>query len=104
MHADAHAVALDHGADPLGHQAHGGGDATQQDIVVRVEKDGKQVVILRRYDGARGAVVECDVYPIDTMRIEPLRLGPYLFPASEPASRFVDEVLLSLEYLGCTFS
>ena len=80
MHADAHAVALDHGADPLVQQAPSGHDATQQDVVVRVEKDGKQVVILRRYDGARGAVVECDVYPIDTMRIEPLRLGPYLFP------------------------
>jgi len=103
MHADAHAVALDHGADPLVQQAPSGPDAAQQDVVVRVEKDGKQVVILRRYDGARGAVVECDVYPIDTMRIEPLRLGPYLFPASEPASRFVDEVLLALEYLGCTF-
>ena len=104
MHADAHAVALDHGADPLVQQAPSGGhDAAQQDVVVRVEKGGKQVVILRRYDGARGAVVECDVYPIDTMRIEPLRLGPYLFPASEPASRFVDEVLLALEYLGCTF-
>ena len=76
----------------------------QQDQVLRAEKDGKRVVILRRYEGARGAVVECDVFPVDTMRIEPLRPGPYLFASPEPASRFVDEVLLALEYLGCTIS
>jgi hypothetical protein len=76
----------------------------QQDVVVRAEKDGKRVVILRRYEGARGAVVECDVFPVDTMRIEPLRPGPYLFTSPEPASRFVEEVLLSLEYLGCTIN
>ena len=76
----------------------------QQDQVLRAEKDGKRVVILRRYEGARGAVVECDVFPVDTMRIEPLRPGPYLFTSPEPASRFVDEVLLALEYLGCTIS
>jgi len=75
-----------------------------QDLVVRAEKDGKRVVILRRYEGARAIVVECDVFPVDTMRIEPLRPGPYLFTSPEPASRFVDEVLLALEYLGCTIS
>jgi hypothetical protein len=81
-----------------------GFDTDKQDVVVRAEKDGKRVVVLRRYEGARGAVVECDVYPVDTMRIEPLRPGPYLFEGSEPATRFVDEVLLALEYLGCTIS
>ena len=75
-----------------------------QDVVLRAEKDGKQVVILRRYEGARGAVVECDVFPVNTMRIEPLRPGPYLFATPEPAVRFVNEVLLALEYLGCTIS
>ena len=79
-------------------------EVEKQDVVLRAEKDGKRVVVLRRYDGARGAVVECDVYPVDTMRIEPLRPGPYLFESSEPATRFVDEVLLALEYLGCTIS
>jgi hypothetical protein len=79
-------------------------DAEKQDVVVVAEKDGKRVVVLRRYDGARGAVVECDVYPVDTMRVEPVRPGPYLFEASEAATRFVDDLLLSLEYLGCTIS
>ncbi len=76
--------------------------APKDDSVVRAQKDGKQVVILRRHDGARATVVECDVYPVATMRIEPLRPGPYLFAGAEPASRFIDEVLLALEYLGCT--
>ena len=58
----------------------------------------------RRYEGARGAVVECDVFPVNTMRIEPLRPGPYLFATPEPAARFINEVLLALEYLGCTIS
>jgi hypothetical protein len=93
MHAEAAHVQPAAGSEP-----------TQQDVVVRAEKDGKRVVVLRRYDGARGAVVECDVYPVDTMRIEPLRPGPYLFEGAEPATRFVDEVLLALEYLGCTIS
>lgn len=75
-----------------------------QSAVLQAEKDGKRVVILRRYEGARGAVVECDVFPVDTMKIEPLRPGPYVFTSAELAQRFVDDVLLSLEYLGCSIS
>jgi len=72
--------------------------------VVQAQKDGKRVAILRRHEGARATVVECDVYPVNSVRIEPLRPGPYVFAAPETAQRFVDEVLLSLEYLGCTIS
>jgi hypothetical protein len=75
-----------------------------QGVVLQAQKEGKRIVILRRYEGARGAVVECDVFPFDKMKIEPLRPGPYLFATPEIAQRFVDEVLLSLEYLGCTIS
>ena len=72
--------------------------------VVQAQKDGRRVVILRRHEGARATVVECDVFPVDSMRIEPLRPGPYVFTAADAAQRFVDDVLLSLEYLGCTIS
>jgi hypothetical protein len=96
----AEAVASKNQAEPP--EENSAHDSTQQDLVLRAEKDGKRIVILRRYEGARGAVVECDVFPVDTMRIEPLRPGPYLFTSPEPASRFIDEVLLALEYLGCT--
>jgi hypothetical protein len=96
----AEAVASENQAEPP--EENSAHDSTQQDLVLRAEKDGKRIVILRRYEGARGAVVECDVFPVDTMRIEPLRPGPYLFTSPEPASRFIDEVLLALEYLGCT--
>jgi hypothetical protein len=78
--------------------------AEQQGAVLQAEKDGKRVVILRRYEGARGAVIECDVFPVGTMKIEPLRPGPYVFTTPDLAQRFVDEVLLSLEYLGCSIS
>jgi hypothetical protein len=76
----------------------------QPSDVVQAQKDGKRVVILRRHEGARATVVECDVFPVDSMRIEPLRPGPYVFSTPEAAQRFVDEVLLSLEYLGCTIN
>ena len=76
----------------------------QQGVVLQAQKDGRPVIILRRYEGARGAVVECDVFPVAAMRIEPLRPGPYVFRTPELAARFVDEVVLSLEYLGCTIS
>ena len=35
-------------------------------------KDGREVVTLRCVDtGANGFVVECDVYPVDAVRVEP---------------------------------
>jgi hypothetical protein len=83
-------------SEPLAEQSQG--------VVVQAEKDGQRVVILRRYEGNRATVVECDVFPVDAMRIEPLRPGPYVFTGPELAVRFVDEVLLSLEYLGCSIS
>ena len=65
-------------------------------------KDGREVVALRCVDtGAHGFVVECDVYPVDAVRVEPLRPGPYTFTTRAQANAFMDEASTALRYLGC---
>ena len=65
-------------------------------------KNGREVVALRCVDiGAAGFVVECDVYPVDAVRVEPLRPGPYTFATRRQADAFMDEASTALKYLGC---
>jgi hypothetical protein len=67
-------------------------------------KDGREVVALRCVDtGGGGFVVECDVYPVDAVRVEPLRPGPYRFATRAEANAFIDEAVKALNYLGCDF-
>ena len=65
-------------------------------------KDGRQVVTLRRADADGQVVVECEVYPVNSLRVEPIRPGPYRFDTEDAASAFVEETGRALEYLGCT--
>lgn len=67
-------------------------------------KDGRQVVTLRRADSGEQIVVECEVYPVNSLRIEPIRPGPYRFETDEAANAFVEETARALEYLGCAVS
>jgi len=79
------------------------------DLLVGVEevrrsarKDGREVVALRCVNtGMNGFVVECDVYPVDAVRVEPLRPGPYAFSTRAEANAFMDEAAKALTYLGC---
>jgi hypothetical protein len=64
-------------------------------------KGGREVVTMRRAEVAGGWVIECDVYPIGGLRVEPLRPGPYRFPTRGEADAFMREAALCLEYLGC---
>jgi len=65
-------------------------------------KDGREVVALRCVDtGANGFVVECDVYPVNGIRVEPLRPGPYAFATRGEADSFMNEAAKALTYLGC---
>ena len=66
-------------------------------------KDGRQVVTLRRESG-EGKVVHCEVYPVNSLRVEPIRPGPYTVHSEEEATSFVEETSRALEYLGCTVS
>ena len=65
-------------------------------------KDGREVVALRCVDtGANGFVVECDVYPVNGIRVEPLRPGPYAFATRGEADAFMNQAAKALTYLGC---
>jgi hypothetical protein len=81
-------------------------EATSGDEVDRrsARKDGREVVALRCVNTGGTFVIECDVYPVDAVRVEPLRPGPYRFAKREQADEFIAEVTTSLEYLGCEVS
>ena len=68
-------------------------------------REGRTVAILRGVAGVNGAVtVETEVYPVTAPRDADPQVRPYAFPNREQATRFVDEALLALEYLGCTLA
>jgi hypothetical protein len=67
-------------------------------------KEGRQVVTLRRERADDQVLVHCEVYPVNSLRVEPIRPGPYVFHSEEEASTFVEETSRALEYLGCTVS
>jgi hypothetical protein len=82
----------------------GGARAVDDNFSRTARKDGRQVVTLRRLMLGNQFIVESDVYPVGTMRIEPVRPGPYVFGSREEASAFIEETTLALEYLGCELS
>jgi hypothetical protein len=69
--------------------------------VKTARKDGRQVVTLRRTEEDGQVVVHCEVYPVNSLRVEPIRPGPYVFGTEEEAKSFVEEMSRALEYLGC---
>ena len=45
---------------------------------------------LRCVETAGGFSVECDVYPVDSMRVKPIKPGPYAFANRREADRFIE--------------
>jgi hypothetical protein len=78
--------------------------AAVSELVSAVRKDGKPVVRLRCADYGDEWVVECDVYPVDQLSVEPQTAGPYSFRSSDEAKKFVETSLLALQILGCDVS
>ena len=64
-------------------------------------KDGRELVRMRYAEEANAFLVECEVYPIGGLRVEPLRPGPYRFGTRDEADTFIRETITILEYLGC---
>jgi hypothetical protein len=75
--------------------------AAVSQLVSAVRKDGKPVVRLRCSDYGSEWVVECDVYPVDELSVQPRTAGPYVFGTAQEAKSFVDTSLMALEILGC---
>jgi len=81
-----------------------GAKAAKETFHRHAKKDGRRVVILRLFERDESFVVECDVYPTNSLRVEPLHPGPYNFASKDEAGAFIEEALLALEYLGCDVS
>jgi hypothetical protein len=75
--------------------------AAVSELVSAVKKDGQPVVRLRCADFGTEWVVECDVYPVDELAVEPRIAGPYTFGTAQEARNFVETSVLALEILGC---
>jgi hypothetical protein len=60
--------------------------------------------MLNRSETDGEIVVECEVYPVNSLRVEPIRPGPYRFQTEEEANAFIEETGRALEYLGCAVS
>jgi hypothetical protein len=76
--------------------------AEPEELALRsARKDGREIVRLRYVAEASRFVVECEVYPVGGLRVEPLRPGPYGFAGREDADAFIAETITILEYLGC---
>jgi len=71
------------------------------DLVSAVRKDGQPVVRLRCADYGTEWVVECDVYPVDQLSVQPRTAGPYVFGSAQEARSFVESSLVALQVLGC---
>jgi 5-carboxymethyl-2-hydroxymuconate isomerase len=73
-----------------------------QELALRsARKDGRELVRMRYVEEVNAFLVECEVYPVDGLRVEPLRPGPYRFGTRDEADTFIRETITILEYLGC---
>jgi hypothetical protein len=79
--------------------------AEERELVVRTaRKDGRQVAAMRSIARRGECVVECEVYPVSGLSVDPLRPGPYRFENEDDAARFLDEAAQALTSLGCQVS
>lgn len=77
-------------------------DGAAQELALRsARKDNREVVRMRYVENPNGYLVECEVYPLGGLRVEPLRPGPYRFDTRDEADLFIRETVTVLEYLGC---
>jgi hypothetical protein len=74
------------------------------ELVSMVSRDGRPVVRMRCADYGHEWVVECDVYPVDELSVQPKSAGPYVFKSAQEARVFIDTSLLALKVLGCDVS
>jgi hypothetical protein len=71
------------------------------ELVSAVRKDGRPVVRMRCADYGTEWIVECDVYPVDELSVEPRVAGPYVFDSARAAKSFVESSQMALQILGC---
>lgn len=67
----------------------------------QAHKDGRELITLGLIAQSDGIHIECEVYPVSSLRVEPLRPGPYVFANEAEAAGFLDEAMQALAVLGC---
>jgi hypothetical protein len=73
------------------------------ELVREATHGGKWVAMIRCFDGEGGtSIVEAEVTPVGGG--DPIRRGPYTFSTAHEAFRFMQEAVLTLQYLGCAIS
>jgi hypothetical protein len=75
--------------------------ATVSELVSAVKEGGRPVVRMRCADYGTEWIVECDVYPVDEVTVEPRVAGPYVFDSARAAKSFVETSQMALQLLGC---
>jgi hypothetical protein len=70
-------------------------------LVSDVRREGRPVVRLRCSDFGDHWAVECDVYSVNELSVEPRSAGPYVFGTAAEARAFVEQSLLMLDVFGC---
>jgi hypothetical protein len=71
------------------------------ELISTISRDGRPVVRMRCFDYGTEWVVECDVYPVNELSVQPKSAGPYVFGSRQEARVFVETSLLALRVLGC---
>jgi hypothetical protein len=80
-------------------------EGDEQELAVKkARKDGRAVATIRAVQRGLQCSVECEVYPVSGLVIDPLNPGPYVFGTPAEATAFVDEAAKALTYLGCEVS
>jgi len=66
-----------------------------------VRRDGRAIASLRAVGIDGGVTVETEVWPVSQPPDGDSVRRPFRFASREAAERFVDETLITLEYLNC---
>ena len=67
----------------------------------RAKKDSKPIVALWLTPTADGCDLHTDVYPVKSLRVDPIQAGPYHFRRAADAQAFAQEAARALIHLGC---
>jgi hypothetical protein len=79
-----------------------GGDRRRSLLRHEVRYGGRAIVVLEALATDDGVVVETEVFPVNDAPGAPSETRPFTFATPEQARRFVEDALVSLEYLDCT--
>lgn len=73
----------------------------ERHLLWRAKKDSKPIVALWLTPTADGCDLSSDVYPVKSLRVDPIEAGPYRFQRAADAQAFAQEAARALMHLGC---